>query len=963
MPSISSVLNIAKEALLTHQSSINVAGHNVANVDTPGYSRQVLDLSTSVSTPHRVGFFGNGVVSESVSRQYDQFMVQRTMNQNSAVSNLQAQQQSMRVIETTFNEVPGLAVNDLLSKLWEAWQGLSNNPELSATRQTVVQQAELLGEQFNSMAEEIVQTRFDISVALNSAIEDVNTLTQQLADLNVKITSSETPLQQQNDLRDRRDVMMKELSSLIDITFFESNEGSYTILMADGHSLVETNEHWSLDWANNQLRWLATNSLGTESSQVVGENADLGGKIGGLVTMISQLAEGNPDNYLGRLDALANALIREVNQAHSQGVGLTSFSSKITSSELAKDAVLLHTTVDSATAADTIEAGALTINGREIDRILGSININGRAMGKTYNAVQAINAAEAGVEARLTTLVAGTAVTAMTNAGILDGDAISFTVNGITVSYAVDKAGAPDDTDQSQLANNVVAAINQAIADYNNKVGLTPPQGNVPAAMTIEAVVGTGLNGGALNSVVLRNTNLGDESEIVIAGIENDPAQAAYLRETNLGLANGTYTADATHNTGELSVFARETPITIDGGADDTTLAHLGWAGVTTYSNQAVLATPAAGSTTTFQLNGKSITVTIPAKVGGTSAADTAALAIDQINNFTIQTGVMAELGDGTNGGLAGSIVFSSETSNIKVKNYTVAAGTDVLGFSNFTKLGVSAADESANDGKLTYELTDNKVANSLMGLSYADSLVTDNSSFEIWIYNTDGSLALTQPVTVPLTRAYTLQDVATAINTAVTNAINNTSTPTPPPWVTATVAANTLTLTPDSSHRFAFGGDDSNFLAAAGLNTFFTGYSASTIDLNANLKKDLDHLAAGQVSQFGEIFAGDNSNTLLITNIQRDESITFTGGRTDTLDGYYNSLIAEIGLRGRSINTDLEFNQLVSQQLNEIRDATSGVSLDEEMANLIKYQHAYSAAAKLISVADELMQTLLNTI
>ena len=170
--------------------------------------------------------------------------------------------------------------------------------------------------------------------------------------------------------------------------------------------------------------------------------------------------------------------------------------------------------------------------------------------------------------------------------------------------------------------------------------------------------------------------------------------------------------------------------------------------------------------------------------------------------------------------------------------------------------------------------------------------------------------------------------------------------------------------LTPDANHDFAFANDNSNFLASMGLNTFFTGHSVATIAINQTVASNLSHLNAGQVTDYGEIFTGNTDNAILITNIQRDENITYTGRgtSTDTLDGFYNSLIAEIGLKGKSVNTDLEYNQLVLDQLNEIRDATSGVSLDEEMANLIKFQHAYSAAAKLISISDEMMQTLLDT-
>ncbi len=952
MPGIASVLNIAKEALMTHQASINVAGHNIANVDTAGYTRQVLELTTPIATPSRAGFFGNGVRSDSVIRQYDRFMVRRLMDQNSDISNLSTQQQTMQGIETTFNEVSGLAVNNLVSQFWGAWQDLSDSPELSATRQTVVQKAEVLGEQFHSMAADITQSKQNISDSMRSTIQDVNRLTKQLADINVKISATETTRQKQNDLRDTRDRLLKSLSSDVNVNYFESGNGSYTIMMANGHSLVDNNESWGLDWSGNKLHWVQTNSAGAKILTDISNSGDVGGKIGGVVSINNQLVEGNPDNYLGRLNALANALIRTVNQQHSQGVGMVRFADKLTSTELAHDATLLNTTVATKTATDTIAAGSLWINNRSIGRIDGSVPSYGLAMGKTSNAAAAINNAGAGVAARLTTLVAGKAVTAMAAGD--NGNTISFAVNGVNVSYTVAASGSPDDTVPSVLAAHVKSAINTAISNYNNNVGVTVPHENIPK-ITIKAVVGNGLNGGAVNSIILQNTNKGDESQIVVSGIETDNSQSDFIRENNLGLTNGTYAADAGHNTGDLAVFTGNGPININGGANDTTMAQLGWAGTVTYSNHAVSVNGLA-SAVSFAVNGQNVSLNIPA---GTTDAAAAKLVVDRINLLANTTGVTAQVGDGTNGGVLNSIVFSSERNNIQVANTTVSQGS--LGFGDFTKKGVAVADETANDGKLSYSFTDNGVANSLMGLDYADSLKTDGKSFKIWLYNTDGSPALSQPVSVPMDRVYTLQDVADSINKSIVNAINDPGTTTP--WVQASVSGNKLILSPDASHKFAFGGDDSNFLAAIGLNTFFSGSSAGTIGVNSVVADNLDNIAAGTINQHGEVFTGDNSNALLITNIQRNEAVTFTGGQTDTLDGFYNSLVAEIGLKGKSLSTDLAYNTQVNTQLNALRDSTSGVSLDEEMANLIKFQHAYTAAAKLITTSDEMLKTLINSV
>jgi len=841
MAGISQILNTAKEALLAHQQAVSVAGHNIANVDTPGYSRQTLSLSSAIPTPQGNGFFGNGVLGLQINRHYDQFMVKKLVDQNSTLSNLEAQQQSMRLVEASFNEVPGLAVNELMSEFWASWQTLATYPENSSSREATIQKAQILSDQMQNMTEELAQTRYDLGVSLGASVNSVNSLTKQLANLNGEITGSETDLNKQNDLRDQRDMLLKDLSEYVGVNYFETNSGSYTIFMGDGHTLVENNEAWQLDWLDNQLHWVSTNSNGRQITTAISNGVDVGGTIGGQVEIYNQVKPGVAENYLGRLDTLANALIREVNQLHSQGAGLTRFSEQLTSAEAAADTTLLTGTLDTALATETIAAGSLTINDRLIGKIEGGTATFGQATTKAYNAAQAINAAITGVQAKLTTQVAGDAVTAMGAAD--DGTVINFQVNGIDVNYTVDAtSGPPDDTDPATLAGNIVTAINQAIQNFNDPA--TVPE-NIPK-ITIEAVVGDGTNGGAVNAIVLRNTNIGDESRIIIAGLDTAPLAA----EAKLGLTNNTFIADASHNTGRLSLFSNGGAITIKTGSNDLFLDHLG---------------------------------------------------------------------------LGGGSISSTDT---------------------------------GGDGRLTFAATDNQVSASMQGFDYSAELRTDGGSFKMWIYNNDETLALPQPVEIPLERAYTLQNVVDAINISIINASGEST-----PWVSASIQENKLVLTPDANHQFAFGEDTSNFLATVGLNTFFTGSSADSIGVNSVISSNNDYVAAGKVSVNGEIFRGDQTNAQLISAVQSNEYIRFTGGKTDTLDGFYNTLVADVGIKGRTVTRDYDYNTLITDQMTAMKDASSGVSLDEEMADLIKFQQAYSAAAKLITSADEMMQTLLQAV
>ncbi|HIJ78458.1 MAG: hypothetical protein OEY01_04600, partial [Desulfobulbaceae bacterium] len=622
------------------------------------------------------------------------------------------------------------------------------------------------------------------------------------------------------------------------------------------------------------------------------------------------------------------------------GVGLNKFTSAITGTSMATNTARLTSPVDAtpAEAAKTIAAGTIVINDRSIGTINGATPKNGLAMGKAYNAVNAINDATAGVNARLTTLVAGSAITAFGAA-----ESANFTINGVSVSYTSAGTGATDD------ATNIVQAINTAITNYNSPAAPTlAPQ----PQLSLEAVVGDGYNGGAVNSIVLRNTNAGDESRIIIGDV--DPTDAA---EVKLGLTNSTYNADLTHNTGEITLFSDE-PFTIEAGTDDTILSQLGLGGgnqtTTSFAGSATSASTAVNSAN-FNLNNIPVTVNIAAL---DSAMVVAQKTRDAINIQEPLTGVTASINS------KGGIVFTNSTtgdnSPIVVDSFT-AAGVDgnIYGFTNFTAhSGGVAGDTTSDDGSFTYSYDDGGVTAGLQGFKYFNELETDGGSFDIWLYNSDGTLALPQAITVDLERAYDLYDVANAIENSIKNASSEASS-----WIKASVVDNRLQLNPDTSHHFAFANDTSNILQVAGLNTLFTGHSAGTIGINDAIANDLSMITAATVGANGQIFKGDNTNALKITNIQQQDDISFTGSTADSLEGFYNSLVGEIGNAGRSVNRDLEFNTLVENQMQEMRDSTSGVSLDEEMANLVKYQHAYSAAARLITMSDEMLKSLLDSI
>ncbi|TWI72385.1 flagellar hook-associated protein 1 FlgK [Desulfobotulus alkaliphilus] len=175
--------------------------------------------------------------------------------------------------------------------------------------------------------------------------------------------------------------------------------------------------------------------------------------------------------------------------------------------------------------------------------------------------------------------------------------------------------------------------------------------------------------------------------------------------------------------------------------------------------------------------------------------------------------------------------------------------------------------------------------------------------------------------------------------------------------------------------YGFAFSGEEahnSGLAAALGVNTFFTGTDAKSIRMNESLA-ELQNIAAGMIDfQTGEIRGGDNSTALALADLQ-NKSIRFeewqfsrngkavSAGADASLEGYYHMMVSSMGLRYQSETRALNFHGVMLSNLGQQRDTLSAVSLDEEMVNLIKYQQAYTAAAKLITVSDEMLSTLVN--
>ncbi|WP_297892737.1 flagellar hook-associated protein FlgK [uncultured Desulfovibrio sp.] len=200
----------------------------------------------------------------------------------------------------------------------------------------------------------------------------------------------------------------------------------------------------------------------------------------------------------------------------------------------------------------------------------------------------------------------------------------------------------------------------------------------------------------------------------------------------------------------------------------------------------------------------------------------------------------------------------------------------------------------------------------------------------------------------------HSLDDVVSAINSSF------------PGELTATIQDGKLVLNTaaGSNLQFALGTDSTGMMAALGVNTFFTGTTASNIATSRQLHDNENYIAAGQVNGQQQINKGDNATATAIGKLASTNVTISTAWKTtsnQTIGQYYASLVTTVGADTRFAKTNSEYHKALTSDLSEQVSSASGVNLDEEMANLIKYQHSYTAAAKLITTADQMLQTLLG--
>lgn len=320
-------LDMGKRTLMAQQSGMSTAGHNIANIDNENFSRQRVDLDPQHPFRSR---FGAGVDIHQVERITDRFLTKRLIAEQSRGGNAEIRENGLRRLEALFAEVEGFGLRNALNEFWAAWGRLATQPEAEIFRQDLIASGQRLATRINGLNRDFRQMRKELNGRIAERVERANQLAGQIAGLNKRIQQTDRGRGEANDLRDEREGALKELSKLIQINWFESEDKMVKVSIGNGFPLVTGRRANSVEasFDNDEIGFFSLRGIDPK-----GISRDLtphiqAGELKEFVVLRDKIVVG----LIERLDELASELAFRINRLHNSGTGLNATYDRLTSS-------------------------------------------------------------------------------------------------------------------------------------------------------------------------------------------------------------------------------------------------------------------------------------------------------------------------------------------------------------------------------------------------------------------------------------------------------------------------------------------------------------------------------------------------------------------------------------------------------------------------------------------------------
>jgi len=321
MGGLLNALNAGRTSLGTNQKAIEIAGNNIANVNTPGYSRQQAELTPFPSLQFGNFFIGQGVKISDVTREHDVFITRQLQDKAADFGEENAKAEPMSEVERVLSVSEDSLATDI-DRFFDAWQELSANPSGQAEREIVIQRGTLLAESFHGIVEEMETVQGNINTTLLSKIDNVNFQLAQVAELNQQIAAIQASGQSPNTFLDQRDQLLQKLSQTLGIQSYEDSTGMVGVQLPGGLPLVQSDGALSIEAVTVGDDLQLKIHMGEATFDINAGN--LGGEFKGMLQMRDEFIPAR----LAEIDQLAYAITSEVNTVHQAGVGLDGVGSR-----------------------------------------------------------------------------------------------------------------------------------------------------------------------------------------------------------------------------------------------------------------------------------------------------------------------------------------------------------------------------------------------------------------------------------------------------------------------------------------------------------------------------------------------------------------------------------------------------------------------------------------------------------
>lgn len=330
-------LQIASKALATQQAALDITGHNIANANNKGYTRQLANIQSAVPLTFNAAgkplTLGSGSTLDSVQRARDYYVDRQFRWETSKYEYWAGKEEALNLVEGLLNEPSDYSLSTDLNKFWNSWSELAKNPENVGARAVVRERAMTLIDTLNHIDNQVTDMRNDLDANVRVVVNQINNIAGQIQELNTQIKRAETAMDSPNDLKDKRDALVDELSKLVPVRVVETQDLNFTDRSVGIYKVIIGNDSDPDNiLVDDQVVRKLQNPAPTVDglSRVVWEGqdqndpnnwVDLGSSMGKLQANM-EIRDQYLIEFRNQFDVLAQGIAAAVNTIHQTGQGL-----------------------------------------------------------------------------------------------------------------------------------------------------------------------------------------------------------------------------------------------------------------------------------------------------------------------------------------------------------------------------------------------------------------------------------------------------------------------------------------------------------------------------------------------------------------------------------------------------------------------------------------------------------------